>query len=329
MPSIYVHNYFARDLNNKLKKEKVKQINNDRFIKIFAQGFDNLFYYNFLSIKPGNKYRKLGHYAHVHNVWDYYKNILVYMKENKLYDDENLGYLYGFLSHYTLDSTAHPYVHYISGRFSKKDFKHTKQYLGNHAINEIMLDAIYYYKEHDENYCRYKLYKDIIPITKFSDSLINNINNTFKKTFNVDNIGVIYNKSYNQSRYIYKYLMKDRFGIKKFFYKIFDALVPHKNFKAYSYSHHITKINYNVLNKNHNTWLHPVTGDKHNESFEDLYNIAMDKTIERIKICNDYFNDKCSLDDVQKIIENISYSSGLDLNIKPLFKYFGIKKSRN
>jgi hypothetical protein len=325
MPSIYTHNYFAKDLyKNRLEKIDIYKINNKQIYEIFAQSFDNLFYYNFLSIKNGKKYRKFGHYAHTHKVWLYFKNLIEYIKENNLYDDENLGYLYGSLTHYCLDSTCHPYIHYISGRLNKSDYKHTKQYIGNHAINEIMIDSIYYYKTHDEKYYKYKLCNDIIPKIEFSENLLKTMNHTFKKTFNKDNIGEIYNKSYNQSHLIYKYLMYDRFGIKKVLYKIFDAIVFHKNFKAYSYSHHIDKPNYEVLNLNHETWHHPITNEKHNESFEDLYEIAAKKCEKMIKKCNDYFKGKCKIEDVEKVIGNISYSSGLDASLRVEFQYFKI-----
>lgn len=322
MPSIYTHNYFAKDTYKKLEKEKIFQINNRLYYEIFAQSFDNLFYYNFLSFKPGAQYRKLGHYAHTHKPWLYFKNIIEYIKKNKLYDDENLGYLYGSLTHYALDSTCHPYIHYISGRFTKSERKNTKKYLGNHAINEIMIDSIYYYKNHNKKYYLYNLSKDIIPIVKFPNSLKETINYAFKETFNKENIGNIYNKSYNQSHYIYKLLMFDRTAIKKALYKLFDLFTPFKNFKAFAYSHHINKPDYKVLNLNNEEWLHPVTGEKHNESFEDLYNLAQKKVIKYIKKINDYFNNKCTIDDVEKVIGNLSYSSGLDADLRPHFTFF-------
>ena len=323
MPSIYTHNYFAKDLNKELNKLNIYKLSNTRYYEIFAQSFDNLFYYNFLSIKKGKEIRTLGHYAHVHKVWEYFKNMVTYIKKNKLYDDENLGYLYGSLTHYCLDSTAHPYIHYISGRFSRRDYKGTKKYLGYHAVNEIMIDSIYYYKEHNDKYYKYKLYKDLIPKMKFPKNLTKTIDYTFKETFDFSNIGEKFNKSYNQSHDAYKYLMYDRFSIKRKLYRLVDLIPVHKIFKAYSYSHHISIPNYSVLNNEHNIWYHPVTNEKHNESFEDLYNIAYKKCIKMIKKCNDYFNDKCSLKDLEKVIGNISYSSGLDCEIRPYFQYFG------
>ena len=116
--------------------------------------------------------------------------------------------------------------------------------------------------------------------------------------------------------------MYDRFNIKKLLYRVVDIAYPFKKFKAYSYSHHIKNIDSDILNDNHNTWLHPVTGDSHNESFEELYEIAMNKVLSYIKICNEYFEGKCSIDDVEQIVGNISYSSGLDCDIRAKFQYF-------
>lgn len=322
MPSIYTHDYFAKDVLKKINKNKIKTIKNDKYYLVFAQSFDNLFYCDFLSLKNGKKYRKLGHYAHTHKVWEYFKNMITYIKKNKLYDDDHLGYLYGSLAHYALDSTTHPYIHYISGRYTKSNHKNTKKYMGYHAINEIMIDAIYYYHDNNINYCKYNLADNIIPKMKFSDKLIKTMNYTFKETFDKENIGNIYNRSYNQAHFIYKHLMHDRFGIKKICYKIVDFFTPFKKFKAYTYSHHVSKINPEILNLQHDEWLHPVTGEKHNESFMDLYNKATDKVINMIKKCNDYFDDKITLDNLEKEIGNISYSSGLELGKKIEFKYF-------
>lgn len=322
MPSIYTHNYFAKDTYNKIDNKIKYRINNKLYYEIFAQSFDNLFYYNSISIFPGKKYQKLGHYAHTHKVWKYFKNLVEYIKENKLYDDENLGYLYGSLTHYALDSTAHPYIHYISGRYSKAYKKETRKYLGNHAKNEIMIDSIYYYKDHNDKYYKFKTAKELIPVIKFPEGLKNTISHTFKETFDVDNIGDIFNKSYNQSHYVYKFLMYDRTSIKKTLYKIVDFFSPTKNFKANCYSHHINKPDYTVMNNEKNTWLHPITGEEHNESFEELYKIAQDKVIKYISKCNDYFDDKCSIKDLEKTIGNISYSSGLDSDLRPKFIYF-------
>lgn len=324
MPSIYTHDYFSKITYKDLENEDIYKLKNKIFYYIFSQSFDTLYYYNFLSLKPGKKYRNIGYYAHTHKTWTYFKNMIEYIKQNELYDDENLGYLYGSLSHYVLDSTCHPYIHYISGRFDKKNVKETKKYMGNHAITEISLDSIFYYKNHDNKYSKYKLYNDLIPKLNFSDKLKKTIDYTFKKTFNIDNVGSVYNKSYNQSHYIYKYLMYDKYGLKKLIYRIIDFITPYKKFKANTYSHHINKPDTNLLNLKKETWFHPVTGEKYNDSFEELFNKAQKKLIKCIKKCNDYFSNKCSIKDVENVVKNLSYSSGLEIKTRSIFKYFKI-----
>lgn len=322
MPSIYTHNYFSKELYKKLDDKKIIKPKDPTSFYIFSQSFDYLFSYNLINLKKGKDIRILGHHAHTHETWNYFKNIIEYMKTNELYDDGNIGYLYGSLSHYILDSTAHPYIHYISGRYNRKNRKDTKKYAGKHAANEIMIDSIYYYKDNKKPYNTYKLYNYLFPRVKFSETLNQNIDNAYKKTFDKENMSKIYYKAYNQCRFIYRYLMYDRFNIKKQFYKIFDFFTPRKVFKASCYTHHILKPDYNLLNLDHNIWLHPVTGDKHTESFEDLYNIAIKNVIKCIKVCNEYFSDKCDIDKVEKIIKNNSYSTGLEADIRYSFQYF-------
>lgn len=294
------------------------------YFLLFSQSFDYLFSYNFLSLKKGKKIRDLGHYAHVHKVWDYFENILIYIKEKKLFDDGNIGYLYGSLSHYALDTTFHPYVHYISGRFSKRDKKNTKKYMGKHAINEIMLDAIFYYKNHNTKYYKYKLYEDTSFFNKifFEKSVKSTIDYVYKKTFNVNNMSQTYNESYLQCKQIYKYLMYDRTSLKRKIYRLSDFLTPFKNFKSYSYSHHINEPNLAILNNEKEIWLHPITGEKHTESVEELYEIAAKKLISYIKVSNDYLTGKCTINKVKKIIGNRSYSTNLDVDERTKFQYF-------
>ena len=319
MPSIYVHDKLSRDISSNTKIN----INNNSYIRIFGQSFDHLFSYNVMNFKTGKKYRKLGHYAHTHKVWEYFYNIITYIKNNNLYENEEcLSYLYGSLCHYSLDSIAHPYVHYISGRFSRKNRKETKKYIGNHAKNEIMLDALYYYKEHNETYYTYKIFNELFPKVNFSDELKKLIDYAYEKTFNEREMGSIYYKAYLYNKKVYRLLMFDRLGFKTLIYKIVDVLTPLKKFKAKNYSHHVKKLDYSVLNEKHDTWLHPINGEKSNKSFQDLYDEAYKLTLKRIDIVNKYFKGTNTIEEVKKVIGNISYSSGLDCDIRANFQYF-------
>ena len=64
MPSIVTHHYFAKDILNKLNNETKQTFQNSYSIfLIFAQSFDNLFYYKLLTPWLGKKERTLGYDA--------------------------------------------------------------------------------------------------------------------------------------------------------------------------------------------------------------------------------------------------------------------------
>ena len=197
MPSIYTHYVFARDVKNKLPK-KIQNIIEEKFnyYVMFSQSFDNLYYYNFLSFKKGKHIRSLGSYAHRHKTNKYFKNIIEYIINNNLQKDpEVLAYLFGSLNHYVSDSIIHPYISYRTGRYSKSRKDETKKYKGIHTNTEIRIDAYYYNKDTNKDYKKFKIYKDFITKLNFSKHLKDTINYTFKETFNVDNMGNIFNKS--------------------------------------------------------------------------------------------------------------------------------------
>ena len=146
MPSIYTHTTFANDVYNKLNKDIQNTINEKKeFYKMFSQSFDNLYYYNFLSLKKGKHIRNLAKYCHTHKTQEYILNIINYIKKNKLNNNnEVLCYLYGTINHYISDSTLHPYINYRTGRYFKERHEATKKYIGIHTNTEIELDAYYY-----------------------------------------------------------------------------------------------------------------------------------------------------------------------------------------
>ena len=86
MPSIYVHTIFADDVKERLDNKTQKIINTkDKYYKMFSQSFDNLYYYNFLSLRRGKDIRKLATYCHTHNTQKYFMNMISYIKNHNLY----------------------------------------------------------------------------------------------------------------------------------------------------------------------------------------------------------------------------------------------------
>ena len=126
MPSILTHYIFNQSLNSSTSLEA----------NIGSQGPDPLFFYfcglkNYPNTKLICEYGNVLHKMNPTSTLIYFYNYA--LKQNS--DDKNilLNYLKGFISHYSLDSTAHPYIFYKSGFSLTDDKKEVKKYFLDHV----------------------------------------------------------------------------------------------------------------------------------------------------------------------------------------------------
>ena len=111
-----------------------------------------------------------------------------------------------------------------------------------------------------------------------------------------------------------------------FLYNYIDKFTNDKAFKFQAISYHSPlKDEYNYLNLNHSTWVHPcLKREKHNESFIELYSIALKDTKKIITDVNSYLKDtkKINLKTVFKnyLYLNVNYEFGKDLEEDDLEK---------
>ncbi len=317
MPSIVTHHIFAKEVAKKQNWES--KLSFPHYL-IFAQSFDNLFYYQFLTPWKGKEIREFGEEAQTKNINLYFKNIIEYIKENHLEQNkELLSYLYGSLCHYKLDEHCHPFVIYHSGIP-----KINKKYRGLHEKMEVNLDAYMYELKEGKKLYKQSLANTLLPKVKFSQELIKGLDETFIKTFQKENMGIIYEKSVKTGNLLLKYGVTDKTGIKKQIYKIKDTILPHKKRKYEYLSFHVTNIDPIYQNKEHHVWHHPVTNKPSTKSFEDLYNDALKEVRVLINTIELYWQEKVTMSNVLEKIGNNSYTTGLPCEEKKPFQYFKI-----
>lgn len=320
MPSFTTHHIFSDLVLDKLDKKIKNKLNKSLNIyHVFAQSHDYLFYYTFG--KNASKIKSLGHYAHRNNTQDYLLNIINYIKDKHLEENnELLSYLYGSITHYVLDSTCHPFIFYKTGAYNKGD-RSSKKYNGGHTMMEKNIDAIIYETYYHKKYNHCNLNKFINkPI--FTEDLINTINYAYKKTYNEDNISTYYQKAIKHTKIINSIVIHDYFGIKKILYKLLE-LLSFNNIKISYYSNHIIKPNYNLLNNEKKEWNHPCIKDlTYKCSFNDLLEISLKKSLTIIENCDKYFNNLITLEELKDYIPNVSYSNGLLLEEYKVMRYF-------
>ncbi len=321
MPATAVHAYFAQDLNDILPKEIKNKLDVNR-LRMFGQSTDSLMFYNLFSILPGKKIRDFQKYFHTNKTQDFFINLINYIKENDYTEDIDVNsFLVGTICHYVLDSTVHPYIYYKTGYFNKND-KSTYKYNNVHTFMENFLDNDMIKRRESINPYKFNISKFSFDTSKFSNELKDTIKYTFKETFDVDNMDKIYYKSLKQMRNSIFIFRQDRYGIKKFFYKLADTFTSKRvfRFEAISY-HYPLNDRHNFLNENHKLWRNPcdysLTSE---ESFLDLYLRAL--KLAKVMICAsfDYINGKDI--ELEKVFVNKSYITGLDCELDKELKYF-------
>lgn len=320
MPATITHAYFMKDLYEVLPDNITSKIDLNRS-KMFAQSTDSIMFYNLLSIKPSHNLRKFQYYFHTHKTNDFFINLLNYVKEHNIDDKDTYSFIVGFITHFVLDSNIHPYIIYKTGFFDKKK-KETYKYNGIHHFMETFLDNDLIKRRENTDPYKFNISKFCFDTKKFSNDLNNTIDYTFYTTFNIKNMSYKYYRSLKQMKTYLRLFRMDRFGIKKFFYKIIDTFTPRSMFRFEAVSYHLPlEDKHNYLNNNHTMWKNPVDDNiTSTESFVDLYLRSLEEARNiSIKVF-DYLNGKDI--DLKSLFLNKSYVSGLDCDIEKELKYF-------
>jgi hypothetical protein len=77
------------------------------------------------------------------------------------------------------------------------------------------------------------------------------------------------------------------------------------------------------LNLDHHKWMHPCNpGHSSDESFWDLYNMALDETVKFMDLISVYLKSGRFPDALLDMTNNISYSTGIECGNSSKLKYF-------
>lgn len=305
MPDSVTHFYLAEDAYKSLKPD----IDYD-YLMMGAQGPDPLFYYHYQPWKKGYNASKIASIIHHENTKAFLDTFIKYAKNST---KQVKGYIMGFLCHYALDTTAHPYIFYVTGNYSKKH----KEYRGNHLRLERAIDAILI-SEKGINPKYFKVY-EYFNIQDFTKEFEETMDKVIEEVHGFKNIGPMFVEACKDMRSIFKNMSYDPTGIKKAVYKVVDSFTTGPTlYQTLSYNINIKKHDY--MNRLNNVWKHPVTGDESTETFDDLYNKALSKATNLISKTMDYF--KNGSEEIFSLIENIQYDTGLDCQDKRKMKFF-------
>lgn len=322
MPATATHAFFAEDVYHKLDSKYQKMIEKDKkSFLMFSQSMDSMMFYNLLNLKKGKKLRKISHIFHTKKINFYFENLIEYIKRNQYYrDSQTLAYLYGLICHYCLDSTIHPYIFYKTGKYNKNQ-KNTLKYNSLHNYMETFIDNKLIIQR-GYNYKKFTFKKLCFDFKTFSEELNDTINFSFKTTYHINNMSQIYYQSLKQMCCILQLFRLDKYGIKKFFYKIIDHITPKKMLKLESISYYHVKDLHDYLNQQKNKWCYPTNQEiSSKQDFFELYEEGIEKAVQIIHQINYYFFNNKSIK-ICKIFQNKSYLTGIDCNKNSNLRYF-------
>ncbi|MCI7240998.1 MAG: zinc dependent phospholipase C family protein [Bacilli bacterium] len=230
----------------------------------------------------------------------YFFNMIEYIKENKLYNDlDVMSLLYGNISHYFLDVYTHPLIYYISENCVSLNK------LNSHILTEGYISSYMSEKEQHTDYMNLK--SNYIGSLNFANpNLKNLIRETYYKTYNDLTILKSYKTTFELIKLIEKLTKENRFTSK-------EKLIKLSKFKEYLEINNLSKED--LTNEQKEYWINPVTNEKYNESFIELYNKALTKTYEAIYHVNKYLYDTESKYNLYKIFTNLSYDTGVSCNL--------------
>jgi len=326
MPATLTHTYFVIDGINSLDKKTQKLLKDSmEILKITAQSTDPFMFYSFL--KPWNKNKnlvtKFARIFHTTKTGEFLITFTEYIKKNNYINNPDIiAMLYGFISHYVLDSSAHPYVYYKTGKF-KGTKKNTYKYNSKHHLMESYIDSYMVEKKENIKSNKYKCYSIFENIHKFNNETNTVLDHIFKEVYNYDDFSKDYITALKDMRFLFKHIRYDTHGYSDKLLYIRDLLTPNSKLKYRFLSyHHMQKNGEQYLNIEKKNWHYAADNTIMKKlSFEELYNEALKKYINIIKEINKYLYTDTKID-LHKVYGNLSYETGLDWTLEKVSKYF-------
>lgn len=137
MPAFSCHYMFAKELMPYIKDTADFNVN-EAAVFFGTQGPDIFFFHRIFPWMPGKSLRKTGSALHRAKPSDIFESMRTYCEQSGRKDIAQ-SYIYGFILHYALDRTCHPYVYSVQNEITKRH-RFTNPHTA-HNIVEFSMDS--------------------------------------------------------------------------------------------------------------------------------------------------------------------------------------------
>lgn len=305
MPAYSTHYIFAKELKEEIENCVEFKLNNAALF-IGTQGPDIFFDHRILPWMIGKSMRKVGSLLHRAKPSDILDKMREYINLSESKDIAK-SYAAGFILHYALDRSCHPYVYALQNKMVEK-YPHLNSHTAHNTIEFSMDTYLLTKRLKAENAYLFDTEGTIIFNEAELDELAKMISYV---TSNVTNKKVTpsdVKTAIKDMKYIQK-LTTDKSGKKENLVKIIDCIAAPflNNFKFSALMRPKDLENAKKYgNIERKTWTSPYNKLKRNDSFEDLFEFAKFDAIDMI---NKFF----AGEDTYKITQNKSFLTGVEV----------------
>ncbi|MEC9484341.1 MAG: zinc dependent phospholipase C family protein [Candidatus Izemoplasma sp.] len=311
MPDFYMHAKFAKEI------EEILPVSLDTpSLLLGAQGPDP-FYYKVL----GGKTHDYRYYADRLHDTDTAKSLSLLTTYVKTHPNQKLISFYiGYLCHYALDVTVHPYIYHHVGVYDVNQ-PTTHPWRGLHlrferAVDIKLIEHDYDIKAHQFNV------NSLLPKYNTEETIDYAISHIIHKTFD-SNPGLSYTVASKAMKRTLKWMVRDRFGMKRLLYKGLDRFNHKTDLFLQDLSLHAKPIPFDYLNIDHHPWHHPITNQKSTASVFDLYDQAKEFVLNILDTVLPYIEGKGTVD-LSTVFTNLSFNTGINCDRGSKMKYIQI-----
>ncbi len=324
MPGLISHFLCADACLHKLEASKIKErINKYRpLYNVGAQGPDVFFYY--LPSLYRSSMRDLGNTLHKTKVGSFFAALITLAEEldNEEKREAVLAYLAGYLTHYTLDTHAHPYIYYKSG-FKTAESKGLRlRHSVNHRQFETNLDVLMLQLVTGQKPSEKKISELVQVRFKEAQIVANILSAALHRTYGVTlNNRQVYNAFY--SMYALNRILQSPKGRRKYILTFMEDVTLKEHVLSSLIHEDLIQDGIDYLNLKKNDWHYPwEKGTAHTHGFTDMFQNAVKDGVAMINGLYNYFNSQITKEELLKLIGNRSFATGMDSDLALDFKYY-------
>lgn len=320
MPGFVTHYIFGRETYHKLKPDSLKRnlFNNHAAYALGLQGPDLFFYYlPSYALHSHN----LGALAHTSETQAFFLGLIRSCQSLTDAADRDIAeaYLAGFLGHYLLDTTCHPYIYAMTDYHGKGE----KAYFSRHAYLETDIDTALLDEKLRKMPCEFHAADTIALSFRQKKVIAHLLYDAYRYAFPTMplrritmwagiisiQIGMrVLHDDSGQKKVLFRFLEKHFLG-----YPLFSPLIPSDTLIFRT----------DPLNLRHAVWANPWDpSHTSTRSFPELYDDACARYLVRLPklhelLCADVTDDRRRklVIDFLKDYQNLSFHSGLDVHI--------------